>query len=470
MSLPESPSRRSFLRSSSSRRSSCSTIQDIKQPNGRKHNRRSTFRLSRSILEPPVPKTNRVSHEIVLLILDHFATTYEDPSIKRFSDRRTLVACSRVSRFWNVHANKLLYQWAEMTSFAQCAQFRRTCTRRPHLGGMVKALTLPETWANCLFATGNRQQKMAYANIELAAELMHSLPNLETFKLSTTQRVPFNLYASYFDDENYAPFKMLKHLCITHQACYDFTVRAPLPWHMDFSNLESLALSRFVIWHDDVWPMTWPHLPALRHLTLEECFLDGEELAHLLSQVSDTIRSIHLCRSLFSISIMSDGLGVVADSLEELVISEHWGFEDMPATFTHFSALKTLKLESHNCRPSVYTRLPPNLEKLAISASEDGVVGSRVLEEVLGFLQTEIHTYLPSFRGLEIKAGSDQFGTWADHVQDLCAAQGLTLDLDLIDHQPLAHTPCRDRRRPILDTFSWTLKGLKAIKHFVVPQ
>jgi len=341
--------------------------------------------------------------------------------------------------------------------------------RRPHLAEMVKILTLPDTWANCLFATGNRQQKTAFANIELAAELMHSLPNLKIFKMSTTQRVPFNLYASYFDDENYSPFKMLKNLCITHQACYDFTVRAPLPWHMDFSNLESLTLSRFVIWHDDVWPMTWPHLPSLRHLTLEECFLDGEELAHLLTQVSETIKSIHLCRSLFSISIMSDGLGVVADSLEELVISEHWGFEDMPATFTHFSALKTLKLESQNCRPCVYARLPPNLEKLAISASEDGLVGSRVLEEVLSFLQTDIRTYLPSFRALDIKAGSDQFGTWSDHVQSLCAAQGLMLNLNLIDHQPLAHTPCRERKRPLLDSFSWTLKGLKALKHFVVP-
>jgi hypothetical protein len=130
---------------------------------------------------------------------------------------------------------------------------------------------------------------------------------------------------------------------------------------------------------------------------------------------------------------MSDGLGVVSDVLEELSISEHWGFEDVATTFAHFTALKTLKLESSNCRSSVYTRLPPNIEKLCISSSEDGFASSKVLEEVLGFLQTDVHSYLPRFRALEIKADSNHFAAWADHVQQLCLEHGLTLHLELTD-------------------------------------
>lgn len=469
------------------RRHSRTSSLDSKRSSIIRSPRRSTFRLSRSTFDA-IPETRSVfCDELVLMIMDYFASTFDDSQSKRTVDRRSLLACSRVSRFWNQSANKHLYQCAELTSFSQCARFRRTCDRRPHLAAMVKVLTLPHTWASCMFATGGRQQKMALANIEHAAELLRLLPNLEIFKLSTTQRVPFSLYASYFDDDIQVitPFKHLKNLCLSHQACYDFTVRAPLPWHMDFSQLESLSLSRFVIWHDDVWPMTWPHLPSLKHLTLEECFLDGEELAHLLTQVSDSLKSIHLCRSLFSISIMSEGLGVVSESLEELFISEQWGFEDNGTTFSHFTALKTLKLESSTCCSALYTKLPPNIETLQVSAMQDGYASSRVLEEVLGFLETDVHTYLPNFRALEIKADADHFDSWAEHIKRLCASQNISVEMELLDRrclifevetvlkfgleQPFAHTPLRVRNTPLSNTFSWTWKGLKLLRHLVTP-
>jgi len=464
-------SRRSTSDERSLPRTSWSSVQDNRRFSFVMNARRNTFRLSRSSWESSRSTSSVFSNEIAMLILDYFAITSDGSADTRPCDRKTLATCSRVSRAWNVFANKHLYQWVELTSFTQCARFRRTCTQAPHLGKMVRVISLPDTWTNCIFATGSRQQKMAFANIELAAELLHSLPNLEILKLPTTQRVPFNLYASYFDNDSSittAPFRSLKNLCLNHVSSYDFAVRSPLPWHMDFSSLETLSLSRFVIWHDDVWPMTWPHLPSLRHLVLEECFLDGEELAHLLTQVSDSLRTVHLLRSLFSISIMSDGLGVVADTLEELSVSQQYGFEDTGASFAHFTALKTLRLESHRCS-AIYSRLPPNIEKLCISASGDGFTSSKVLDELLALLQTDIKSYLPKLRTLVLEADLNHFGAWADHVQQLCATHSIILQLELTDHQPLAHAAPRTRNRPLLDSFSWTWKGFKAVKRFILP-
>jgi hypothetical protein len=135
---------------------------------------------------------------------------------------------------------------------------------------------------------------------------------------------------------------------------------------------------------------------------------------------------------------MSDGLGVVAETLEELAVSQQYGFEDSGASFSHFTALKTLKLESHRCS-AIYSRLPPNIERLCISASGDGFTSSKVLDELLALLQTDIKSNLPKLHTLELKADSNHFEAWTDHVRKLCASHGVALQLELTDRKVL-HT------------------------------
>jgi hypothetical protein len=391
-----------------------------------------------------------LSTELILMILGCLTLSTHDSPNERRIKRSTLASCAALSRNVRSCALELLYRFVEVGSFRNSKKLLKTLHSNKSYPFYIKELILPDQWNIRSSLAASKKQRITAANSAVISEIISLCPRLHKLQMSTTKDAPIHVEGLYFDEEfgpdaciRVAPLSNLRTLQVSHHPFYDFTVRAPLPVHIEFTELETLSLHRFVIWSDNEVPMEWPPLPRLKNLCLEECFLHGDEVASLLTQVKSSIRTVRLVNSIFSISVISEGLTVVADVLEELFVSEHWGFDDNSEAFKPFTALRVLRLEPGNWGPHVYEKLPPKLECLAICSTENpSFSGWRVVEDVLGFLQTDVRTMLPNFKVFQLKAEASQFGPWMEHIESLCEGHGIEFSAELIESERPTAAAC----------------------------